>query len=465
MRNKSDLRGYQNRSIDRFYESDAVQAVIPMGGGKTVSAATAARELLDAGEIRKAIIFAPKRVCQLVWPSEFKGWDHLADTRILVGMGNAEMRAKALFDPNAEIVIQTIDNIQWVVEQLKGLPDNDPVFDLMIFDEISRFKNPRSKRGKSLRKISRRWKNKWSLTGTPRPNGYEDQFLPLQLISDDKAWEQRSFDAWRRMHFRPIDFNAYKWVVHDHFKPMMDDTIRRWSFTVGDDEMPELPELVFVEHELQINVDQLVHYRSLALQLLTKVKAGTITAAGMAVATGKMEQVLQGFLYTKDVPDADEKYELMSTAKLDWAYDMVTGAGGPVLLAYWYQAELEELRRMFPKLPHIGSGTTDAQAAQYERAWNRGELDVLAIHPASAAHGLNLQHGGHQLVATMPIWSSEYWDQLIKRIHRPGQKHKTFVHVPFMRSGGDRLLDDAKFMRCMGKIDDQEALRQLLEKV
>ena len=27
--------------------------------------------------------------------------------------------------------------------------------------------------------------------------------------------------------------------------------------------------------------------------------------------------------------------------------------------------------------------------------WNRGEIEMLVLHPASGGHGLNLQYGGH----------------------------------------------------------------------
>ncbi len=53
---------------------------------------------------------------------------------------------------------------------------------------------------------------------------------------------------------------------------------------------------------------------------------------------------------------------------------------------------------------------------------------MLAVHPASAGHGLNLQHGGHIIVWFTLTWNLEYYLQLNKRLHRSGQEHPVMVH-------------------------------------
>ena len=40
-----------------------------------------------------------------------------------------------------------------------------------------------------------------------------------------------------------------------------------------------------------------------------------------------------------------------------------------------------------------------------EEAWNAGEVDVLLVHPASCAYGLNLQQGGRHVVWYGLNWS------------------------------------------------------------
>lgn len=62
-------------------------------------------------------------------------------------------------------------------------------------------------------------------------------------------------------------------------------------------------------------------------------------------------------------------------------------------------------------------------------AWNRGEIELLLIHPKSAGHGLNLQHGGCRMVFLSLPWSLEEYEQVIGRLHRSGQRHDVWVYV------------------------------------
>ena len=92
--------------------------------------------------------------------------------------------------------------------------------------------------------------------------------------------------------------------------------------------------------------------------------------------------------------------------------------------------------------------------------WNAGEFPILAAHPASIGHGLNLQQGpGHTIVWTSPTWDLELWDQGNKRLARPGQKETVMIHVLEAPNSVD-----GKILHAIeGKGDVQGALRDYLE--
>jgi SNF2 family DNA or RNA helicase len=69
------------------------------------------------------------------------------------------------------------------------------------------------------------------------------------------------------------------------------------------------------------------------------------------------------------------------------------------------------------------------------RKWNRGELPVALIHPASAGHGLNLQNGGNYLIWFGLTWSLELYQQTIARLWRQGQSAKTVVVEHIITAG------------------------------
>ena len=80
-------------------------------------------------------------------------------------------------------------------------------------------------------------------------------------------------------------------------------------------------------------------------------------------------------------------------------------------------------------MPALGGLTPARQAAQLVADWNEGKLPLLAFHPASAGHGLNLQHGGSRMAWLSPSWSAELTEQAIARLYRPGQTQHVTIHV------------------------------------
>jgi SNF2 family DNA or RNA helicase len=54
---------------------------------------------------------------------------------------------------------------------------------------------------------------------------------------------------------------------------------------------------------------------------------------------------------------------------------------------------------------------------------------LLCLHPKSAGHGLNLQHGGHHIVWLSLPWSLELFEQANGRLHRSGQLHAVWCYV------------------------------------
>lgn len=460
MLSKSNLHKYQVETITEMYERDRLQAVLPMGAGKTASALTAFDELRAAGEVRKMLVLAPKRVAQLVWTKEHLDWEHLQHLTVSLGLGSAAKRRKMLLLEPRDIAIQTIDNIQWLMKELALLPDDHPLFDLLVVDESSRLKNPRSKRARELFKQIDRFRNVWLTTGTPRPNGIADQFMPMKLLSGGRMWG-KSYDAWEQRNFTS-DYTGFKKEVIPERAPTFEQDIKKYTYAIDPDDMDELPGLVTKEHWVDMPEVTRVEYRAMEATLVAELEelGEAVIAANAAVKTAKLEQLCQGFMYRdlmmRGMNPEKGTHDRLDTEKLDTVDDLIQGASGSVLLISWYNAEIDELVRRYPKMARIGKGVSDKQVALNEAAWQAGEIELMAIHPASAGHGLNLQHGGNQMVWTMPIWSAELWDQTRKRIFRQGQKKRVFEHLVCSNTGGLNV-DQMKIDRVVNKMSSQDA--------
>src|SRR5690554_5105638 len=140
---------YQEIAIGKIIDTPAAGLFLEMGLGKTVSALTAIQELLyDRFEVSKVLVIAPLRVAQSTWSGEIEKWDHLQGLRLAKVLGSEKQRIGALHQP-ADIWIINRENTEWLVDYYgRKWP-----FDMMIIDELSSFKNPRSKRFRALRKV------------------------------------------------------------------------------------------------------------------------------------------------------------------------------------------------------------------------------------------------------------------------------------------------------------------------
>jgi hypothetical protein len=199
-------------------------------------------------------------------------------------------------------------------------------------------------------------------------------------------------------------------------------------------------------------------YATMQEELFAAINGRGIEAVSPLVATGKCAQMANGFLYDEGNDDP----VAVHTVKIDWLRELVESLEGePLLLVYEFVEDLRTIRRAFGAVPALGGPTPAREAAQLIEAWNAGALPLLALHPASAGHGLNLQHGGARMAWLSPSWSAELTEQAIARVYRPGQARHVTIHV-CVAAG---TVDEMKRDRVLGKMSAQEAFRRHLERM
>src|SRR5690625_1086830 len=120
--------------------------------------------------------------------------------------------------------------------------------------------------------------------------------------------------------------------------------------------------------------------------LITTIKGEDITASNAAALSNKLLQMANGAVY-----DDNGSVTQIHDRKLEKLEDIIEAANGkPVLIAYWFKHDLLRIQNRF-KVEVLTSSDSI-------KKWNGGKIQIAAIHPASAGHGLNLQAGGSTLV-------------------------------------------------------------------
>src|SRR5262249_29882039 len=147
--------------------------------------------------------------------------------------------------------------------------------------------------------------------------------------------------------------------------------------------------------------------------------------ASPLIATGKLAQLANGFLYDKGADPVN-----VHSLKIDWLRELVESLDGePLLVAYEFIEDLRTIQRAFGEVPALGGPTSTREAAQLTAACREGKLPRLPFRPARGGQGLNLQPGGPRWAGPPPSWPADPPHQATAPISRPGQTRHVTIHV------------------------------------
>ena len=419
---------YQAYAID-YIETHPIAAVLlDMGLGKTVISLTAIADLLfDSFEAHRILVVAPLRVARDTWPAEIAKWEHLQHLTYAVCVGTPKERRMALMS-GADITIINRENLGWLIDSSGFNFD----YDMIIIDELSSFKNHKSKRFQSLMKVRPKVKRIIGLTGTPSSNGLMDLWAEFKLLDFGERLG-RFITHYRNNYFIPDKRNGE--IIYS-YKPMpyAEDAIYRRisdiTISMKSTDHLQMPELITSQYEVQLSEEETQRYEELKADFILELPEGEITAANAASLTGKLSQLANGAIY-----DDDGNIIEFHDRKLDALEDLIEAANGkPLLVAYWFKHDLQRIKKRF--------NVREIKSSKDITDWNNGDIPVAVIHPASAGHGLNLQAGGSILIWFGLTWSLELYQQTNARLWRQGQTSGTVVieHIITKGTIDERIL-------------------------
>ena len=413
----------------------------PVGAGKTAITLTAMTEMVAEGHVKRWLVLAPKRVCTDVWPVERLKW--AADFDIAIATGTPAQR-QAAFDSAAPIVVTNYDNIQ-------SLPDLSG-FDGVVFDELTRLKNPSGKRFKALLAHLDKIPFRWGLTGSFTSNGLEDVFGQCKVI--DQTLLGRAKGAFLQKYFVCINRDFGDWQPRKGALEQVMDAIRPATFVLDPGEYSDkLPQLNVVE--MRCDMPDRKPYEKMKRDLVLEYGEDKIIAANAAAVTNKLQQMASGFVYDNKTIASEEKGKFTMKQKVIWfsthKFELIEeilneNQRDNTIIVYNYKEELAELMRRYPHARTIDDFNAIPR-------WNAGEIELLLIHPKSAGHGLNLQFGGCKIIFLSMPWSLELFEQTVGRLHRGGQTKDVWCYLLIC----NKTVDE----RIWGALQDKRAISDI----
>ena len=266
-----------------------------------------------------------------------------------------------------------------------------------------------------------------NLSGTPTPNGAKDLW-GIQLPIDfgfSLGTQRGSFNS---------RYCVYKYPSHPEWgvelgagrqeevlNAIKDTTISIKAEDVyGKDEPIKevIPCYLTEDHKKEYNAlkRQVI---STILNLLGENGLNNVTSVGIAM---KLRQYASGCVITGETDDDGVKqtkriHTIKTEALLNYCEEY---SDENIIIAYHYRNEAQHIydalkERFGDDTPvEILTGSKDRDAIV--KRWNAGKVKYLILHPQSAGHGLNLQHGGRRLIFYTMDYRIETYSQVCERI-------------------------------------------------
>lgn len=402
---------YQTYATNFILEHPVAAVLLEMGLGKSVITLTAIYELmLNRFEVQKVLVIAPLRVARDTWPAEIEKWEHLTGLTYSVAIGTEAERLAALKRP-AHLYLINRENVDWLITK-SNLPFD---YDMVVIDELSSFKSYAAKRFKSLLKVRPRVKRMVGLTGTPSGNGLMDLWAEFRVL--DMGQRLGRYITHYRNNFFVPDKRNQQMIFSYKPKPGAEDAIYKLisdiTISMKSADFLKMPECIINEVPVALSEKEWSVYQALKEDMVVDHEIDAVNAAALS---GKLLQMANGAVYNEE-----KEVIRIHDRKLDALEDLIEGANGkPVLVAYWYNHDLQRIKQRF--------SVREIKTSQDIKDWNNGEIPVAVIHPASAGHGLNIQFGGSTIIWFGLTWSLELYQQTNARLWRQGQNDTVVIH-------------------------------------
>lgn len=459
-----------------------------MGLGKTPITLTTIVDRMRAGQVNKVLIFGSVRIIQSVWAREARKWSHTKHLRFSVVYGNKDTRQRRLFK-DADIYLINYENTNWLAEVLMKyyLSQGKPLpFQMVVYDEISKFKNPTSlrmaggNRDRKVRGSKKRVKVNYTgwvdivdyfkyatgLTGTPASNGYID--LHGQYLAIDGGKRLGRYVTHFREKYFQSDYNGWNYTPTPYGVDQIQAAISDITKKMDSKDYLDLPPVKITNMMVDLPPGVRKKYDELEENLFTVLDTGKeLEVFNKASLSNKVLQMANGAPYVSIIDEetgqnrVTNEFEELHDAKLNALDDVLEeAAGSPVLCSYTFKSDAARIMKKFKHYRPVNlTASRSADTEKIINRWNNGDIKLMIGHPASMGHGIDgLQQSGHIIVWFGLNWSLELYYQMNARIDRNGQTQP----VSLIRILANDTLDLAVADALQRKSDDEQSLKDAI---
>jgi len=418
------------------------------GTGKTLSALWAADYLMKRGEVRRCLILCPLSIMHSAWMQDL-GNSIIHRSAVVAHHAQASRRIE-LIQEDYEFVITNYEGLNLIANEVK----NDGRFDLIIVDEANAYKNPQTRRWKSLNSIIKPESYVWMMTGTPAAQSPVDAYGLAKLVNPNGV--PKFYTAWRDQVMNKI--TMFKWAP----KPDAADKVfsaLQPAIRFTKEQCLDLPPVLTTTREVPLTPQQAKYYNLLRDQMVAMAAGETITAVNAAGVLNKLLQISTGVSYT----DNQEVVEFDATPRLNVLLEALEQTERKVIVFALFRAAISTISAFLTKngvaCEEIHGGVTATKRGDIiKRFQTQPNPRVLVMQPQATAHGITLT-AADTVIFYGPLMSVEQYVQCIARADRKGQDSDkvTVIHIE------GSPVEKRMFKALSSKVDDNALLVKLFE--
>lgn len=395
-------REHQAGAIKRAWQEEGFAILHRPRLGKTFTTIRLACGRFMAGQITKLVVICPTSIKD-VWPEQFKLWGVATYTAHTLEAGKEKHYKKWLDsnEPGLKVLVVGVEgmstaNTVRIVKEFIGTVEGERVPAMVVLDESTRIKNPKSLRTKAIQDIGDSVKFRNILTGSELTRGPEDIFSQFRFLGTHVLGFD-SFYAWRNRYVMMGGFEKKKVIGMKNAAELMEKIVK-YSDLVKTTDVVDITEKMFTVRTVKPSADQLRMARELRKTMETSLDGAPVTIKIALTLVMRVQQICGGFATIQNEEDETVSVvPLPTNPKLDELMAILDEEPGKVIIFCRFRPEIEAVRAAIAKKYgeetvvefHGGTSTTDRSAAR-ESFQTDDRLRYFVANTQTASMGIEL---------------------------------------------------------------------------
>lgn len=418
------------------------------GTGKTVTALEIIEHFKNKGA-GPALVVCPLSVIETAWIADCRKFTPELSIVSLWSKKRCE-RYKAL-SLDRDIYAVNFETFRLMFDDLQ-----EKKFGVLIVDESSKIKNPRSKITRALLafagvqswgsrgakyKVKHIVPHRYVLSGTPAPNNRSEYWSQMTFVEPGKIFS-KSFFVFRNRYFTPRPLGRTGVTLWDFTKDSdlqarFSRALSPWCHAVSKADAVDLPEQIHVKRKVHLSTEERRAYDTFRKQLVLSFADEDVLGTSALTEIMKARQLTSGFCY------GEKKTHITGKTKLGELKGLLEEIGDKQVIIWCSFKNEAELIKDGIKDSQILKSGSDTETID---AFRNGKFRYLIANPQSAGHGLTFTNCSYAVYFSL-TYSYELFKQSQDRIHRIGQKNRcTYFYLL-----AENTIDEVLYRALMNK--------------